>query len=86
VSIGRRPYFVLDGDEREAFKQRFSPANRLGALDWPPLATLGEVVSVYDPIDQRPGSRPMSIPRTSGPRGAWLCDPPHVWPPALRLK
>jgi hypothetical protein len=92
-SMGRRPYFVLDGGEVGAFTQRFGATSRFGALDWPPLATLGSVVSpyepvvsVYDPIDRRPGSRPMSIPRTSRPRGAWLCDPPQIWPPRLRMK
>ena len=39
-SIGRRPYFVLDGGEVEAFRQRFGAVSRAGALDWPPLATL----------------------------------------------
>jgi hypothetical protein len=85
-SIGRRPYFVLDGAEVDAFSKRFGAASRLGALDWPPLATLGGVASVYDPIDQRPGSKPMAIARTVRPRGSWLCDSPQVWPPALRLK
>jgi hypothetical protein len=85
-SIGRRPYFVLDGGEVDAFSKRFGAASRLGALDWPPLATLGGVASVYDPIDQRPGSKPMAIARTVRPRGSWLCDSPQVWPPALRLK
>jgi hypothetical protein len=85
-SIGRRPYFVLDGEEVDKFAQRFAATSRLGALDWPPLATLGSVVFVYDPIDRRPGSKPMSIPRTASARGAWLCDPVQISRPALRLK
>jgi hypothetical protein len=85
-SIGRRPYFVLDGGEVDAFTRRFGPANTLGALDWPPLATLGGVASVYDPIDRRPGWKPLIIARTVRPRGNWLCDPPQVWPPPLRMK
>ena len=85
-SIGRRPYFVLDGGEVDAFTKRFGAASRLGALDWPPLATLGGVASVYDPIDRRPGSKPMAILRTVRPRGSWLCDSPQVWPPPLRIK
>jgi hypothetical protein len=84
-SIGRRPYFVLDGGEADAFTQRFAAASPLGRLDWPPLATLGDVVAVYDPLDRRPGSKPMSIPRTSRPRD-WICDPPQNWPPVLRMK
>ena len=54
-SIGRRPYYVLDGGEVDAFRQRFGAANRSGALDWPPVATLRRHHRVYDPIDRRPG-------------------------------
>ncbi len=85
-SVGRRPYFVLDGGEVDAFRQRFGVLNRTGALDWPPLATLGSIVAVYDPIDRRPGSSPLAIARTRAPRGKALCDPPHSWPPLLRMK
>jgi hypothetical protein len=83
-SIGRRPYFVLDGPEVEAFKARFGKASRLGALAWPPMATRGSI-AVYDPIDQRPGSTPIAIAQTSIPRGEW-CDLPQTAPPVLRMK
>ena len=79
-SIGRRPYFVLDGGEVEAFKQRFGSTNRLGALDWPPIAMLGSIVAIYDPIDRKADTLPLAIARTRRPRGSWLCDPPQVWP------
>jgi hypothetical protein len=86
-SIGRRPYFVLDGAEVDAFRRRFGSTNRAGALDWPAVATFGSVVSIYDPIDRTGGTSPspLAIGRTRAPRDG-LCDPPQVWPPALRLK
>jgi hypothetical protein len=84
-SIGRHPYFVLDGGEVEAFRRRFAAANRSGALDWPPLATLGSVVSIYDPIGRTQDS-PLAIASTRGARGWWACDPPQSWPPVLRMK
>jgi len=74
-SMGRRPYFVLDGGEVDAFKQRFGTLNRSGALDWPALATLGSIVAVYDPIDRQPGRSPLAIGSTRAPRRGW-CDPP----------
>ena len=54
-SIGRRPYFVLDDGEVEVFKQRFGRTNRLGALDWPPIATLG--IDCRDLRSDRPETR-----------------------------
>ena len=85
-SIGRRPYFVLDGGEVEAFRQRFGAFSRLGALDWTPLATLGTTIAVYDPIDRQFGTSPLPIARTYRVRRDWLCDPPQNWPPLLRMK
>lgn len=85
-SVGRRPYFVLDGQEVDAFRQRFGGRNRLGALDWPPLATLGSIVAVYDPIDRRLETSPLAIASTRGPRGGWPCETPQSWPPVLRMK
>lgn len=83
-SIGRRPYFVLDGGEVDAFRQRFGAANRAGALDWPPMATLGGAIAVYDPIDRTLDASPLAIAST---RGTHLpCDPPQSWPPVLRMK
>ena len=78
--IGRRPYFVLDEGEVEAFKQRFGATSRLGALDWPPIAMLGSIVAIYDPIDRTAATSPLAIGRTRRSRGSWLCDPPQVWP------
>jgi hypothetical protein len=84
-SIGRHPYFVLDGEEVTAFRQRFGAVNRTGALDWPPLATLGTNVSVYDPIE-RGREAPLAIASTRGRRAWWPCDPPQSWPPVLRMR
>jgi len=81
---GRHPYFVLDGGEVDAFRQRFGPANRAGTLDWQPIATLGSVVSVYDPLDRK-SDMPLAIASTRG-RAWFACDLPQSWPPRLRMK
>ena len=83
-SIGRRPYDVLDGGEVDAFRQRFGPANRSGTLDWPPIATLGGTIAVYDPSHQRPDVSPLAIASTRGTHAP--CDAPQTWPPVLRMK
>ncbi len=83
-SIGRRPYYVLDGGEVDAFRQRFGANNRTGTLDWPPLATLGGTIAVYDPVIRRPDASPLAIASTRGAHA--LCDPPQSWPPVLRMK
>jgi hypothetical protein len=77
-SIGRRPYFVLDGGEVDAFKARFGAANRSGSLEWPPMATLGSTIAIYDPLDRKPGASPLAIASTRGARGGWMCDPPYT--------
>lgn len=81
---GRRPYYVLDGGEVAAFRERFGASNRLGTLDWPPMATLSGTIAVYDPLDRRAESPPLAIASTRGTRS--LCDPPYSWPPVLRIK
>ena len=83
-SIGRRPYFVLDGGEVDAFRQRFGPTNRFGTLDWPPIAMRGGTIAVYDPGTQRPDESPLAIASTRGRRA--LCGAPQCWPPVLRMK
>ena len=55
-----------------------------GALDWPPMATLGGTIAVYDPIDRRPDASPLAIASTRGTHA--LCDAPQSWPPVLRMK
>jgi hypothetical protein len=83
-SIGRRPYYVLDGLEVEAFRARFGAANRSGTLDWPPIALLGDSLAVYDPIDRRHDTSPLAIGRT---RGTYILgEAPQSWPPVLRMK
>ena len=75
-SIGRRPYYVLDGGEVGTFRRRFGQANGMGTLDWPPMATLGGTIAVYDPIDRRSGASPLAI---AGTRGAHLlCEAPEL--------
>ncbi len=81
---GRRPYYVLDGGEVDAFRQRFGSANRAGRLDWPPVALLSGGIALYDPIERRPDTVPLAISSTRRARG--LCDLPQSWPPVLRMK
>ncbi len=83
-SIGRRPYFVLDGGEVNAFRQRFGADNRAGLLDWAPVATLGGTIAVYDAVDRRTDVPPLAIAATRGTR--LLGDAPQIWPPVLRMK
>jgi hypothetical protein len=51
VSRGYRPYIVIDDWEEAGFRNRFSRQNRVGRLDWPPLARVpGDIeVRIYDP-------------------------------------
>ncbi len=84
-SIGRHPYFVLDGEEVELFRQRFGAMNRTGAVDWTPFGTLGSI-NVYDAADRTSAASPLAIASTRGRRGGWSCDPPQVWPPPLRMR
>ena len=84
-SIGRRPYFVLDGGEVDAFRRRFGGESQSGTLDWPPLATLHGTIAVYDPADRGSNTPPLAIAGTRGPQHG-LCDRPQIWPPVLRMK
>ena len=62
------------------------PGTEMRAGDFRKLTdSRGRAISVYDPIDRRPGTTPLAIGSTRGPRRGW-CDPPHVWPPLLRMK
>jgi hypothetical protein len=83
-SIGRHPYYVLDGAEVDAFRQRFAANNRTGTLAWTPIATLGGTIAIYDPGDRRTDGSPLAIARTRGTH--LLGDPPQSWPPVLRMK
>jgi hypothetical protein len=40
ASKGRRAYLVVDDWEEKEFRDRFSPANRAGRLDWAPVARI----------------------------------------------
>jgi hypothetical protein len=86
-STGRRPYLVLDAAEVDEFRRRFSGQSRIGALDWPPLATLRSgSVAVYDPLDRSSGESPIAI-GTTALRPMWRrCDVPQSWPPRFRTQ
>jgi len=49
---GRPPYLLFETGEEEQFRDRFAPANRYGALDWPPMAQLPFGVRLYNPADR----------------------------------
>jgi hypothetical protein len=94
---GRHPYFVLEGAEIAAFKERFGALNQLGRLDWRPMATFSDPpVEIYDTVDrtaealevQRAGStgEPLAIAASASRRAGWRCDRPYVWPTPLRIK
>jgi hypothetical protein len=82
-AMGRRPYFVVEGFEIDAFRQRFGADNRFGLLDWTPIAVFQEpYVAIYDPYLREPGRTPVVIPR-GAERWPRRCRPPAVWPPRL---
>jgi hypothetical protein len=85
-SAGRRPYLVLDRDEVAAFRQRFIGASRVGALDWSPIATLNDVVSIYDPLNRIATGSPVAIGSTRGSRELFPCEPPYSLPPVRLMK
>jgi hypothetical protein len=76
-STGHKPYLVLEGWEVELFRKRFGAASRAGALDWPPIATLGSEIAVYDALDRNPGLLPTAITSTRRRRSGSLCDEPE---------
>jgi len=45
---GLTPYFAVESWELEGFRSRFRGHSAAAGLDWPPLATLGNVIFVYD--------------------------------------
>ncbi|HXH05738.1 MAG TPA: hypothetical protein VNI83_04020, partial [Vicinamibacterales bacterium] len=63
---GYRPFFLLEDWEEAWFRQRFAARNRLGRLDWSPLAEYPRPVRVrlYDPRQRGSNHAPAIIPRT----------------------
>jgi hypothetical protein len=49
---GLTPYLAIESWEMEAFKSRFRRQSAVAELDWPPRASLGNVIFVYDPADR----------------------------------
>ena len=85
TSIGRHPYIVVDGDEAPLFRRLFGNLNRLGALDWTPMAVLHRPrVEIYDAAD-RSARQTEVIIETDGDRGGW-CEQPQRWPTPLRME
>lgn len=82
-STGRRPYFVLDRLEVDLFRARFAALNRLGALDWRPIAVFEfPYVAVYDPANR--AAQTVVISSSDG----WPtrhCEQPHRWPPRVHI-
>jgi hypothetical protein len=78
--MGRRPYFVIEGFEEQAFRERFSATNRLGSLDWTPIAVYRTpYVAIYDPDARQSGRSPVVIPGTA--ERSRHCLQPAAWPP-----
>ena len=84
-SIGRRPYFVLDGGEVDAFRQRFGARNRCGRAR---LAADGDARRHHRRLrsDRSPAGRVTAGDRQHARRRTRLCDAPQSWPPVLRMK
>ena len=49
---GRTPYFAIEAWEIEPFRLRFGGRSNLAALDWPPRASIGQVIFVYGADDR----------------------------------
>jgi hypothetical protein len=49
---GLVPYLAVEAWEMDAFKSRFRGHSPSADLDWPPRATLGNVIYLYDPEDR----------------------------------
>jgi hypothetical protein len=49
---GLTPYLAVESWEMEAFRSRFRGRSAAADLDWPPRATLGNVIFVFDPADR----------------------------------
>jgi hypothetical protein len=49
---GLTPYLAVEAWELEAFRSRFRGHSTAADLDWPPRATLGNVIFVYDLADR----------------------------------
>jgi hypothetical protein len=86
ASAGRHPYIVVDGSETALFRQLFAAKNRLGALDWTPMAVLLHPrVEIYDAAD-RAARRTDIIPDSGRSTPGWRCDPPQRWPTPFRME
>jgi hypothetical protein len=48
---GYHPYFLFEKQEDLTFRQRFETTSRIGGLEWPPIAQLGQEVRIFDPLD-----------------------------------
>jgi hypothetical protein len=60
---GYRPFIALEEDEEAPFRERFGSLNKLGLLDWPPIAERRDPVRVriYDPVDRERSQRGENI-------------------------
>jgi hypothetical protein len=86
TSIGRHPYIVVDGDEAMLFRRLFGKLNRLGALDWTPMAVLHRPrVEIYDAGD-RSARQTDVIVESDRESGDQWCYPPQRWPTPLRME
>ena len=84
---GRHPYIVVDGDEAQLFRQLFGTLNRVGSLDWTPMAALQHrlPVMIFDAGDRRPRQTDVIVDTGRGPSG-WQCVLPQRWPTRVRME
>ena len=62
VATNRHPYIVVEQWELDRFTSRFKDSNRLGALDWNPIADLSGKVFVFDAARPDRALPPHAIP------------------------
>jgi hypothetical protein len=56
--LGLHPYFIFQAGEEAEFRKWFQDDSEFAALDWPPIAKLGdESARVYDPADKPAAAR-----------------------------
>jgi hypothetical protein len=59
---GQHAYLVLDRDEVASVRTRFAAASRVGRLDWPPLVSYDDGVTVvYDAVARDPQTRTLTV-------------------------
>jgi dolichyl-phosphate-mannose-protein mannosyltransferase len=48
---GYHVFFLFEKQEDLTFRQRFEANSKIGGLEWPPMAQIGQDVRIFDPLD-----------------------------------